>query len=770
MSAQGWRLVCVLVGFALPLFFIRELPAIGALLTLLVLAGFLTCWLRLRWFAFLLLGFVLSCFRLDNLIDRQLPQQWEGEDLKLTLVVASLPQTNTLSTRFEADIIDADEAFAWRGRLRLSWYRAPELRVGEHWQLRVRLKRPRGFVNEGVFDYQAWLLSQKIFATGYVRQADDNTRIAKPTSQVPVHIFEKLREHLDRELFALNTLQNSRFMRALLIGNKSQIAQQDWQILQTTGTLHLMAISGLHIGLIAGLGFVLGKLLVRALTFLSGSRPVTVWIAPLCSVSLAFIYAGFAGFSVPTQRALLFVVLVNVACVLGRRLNYFHALLVCAVVIALYDPFVFLSPGFYLSFGAVAVLFWCFLGRSRTDNSQSANTFAFLRAQFILFVGLFLPLALFGLPLSSVGLVTNSVAIPVVGFCIVPLLFVSAFVNLFYPPLAEILLIFTDVVLSGLWKVLTYSAQFKFGAFHYALTHPLQIVALCVLALLLLTPRSLMPRVLCVPLVLVVFFLPKQAAEFELTVLDVGQGLAVYTEWPNGNLLYDTGARFSSDFDVGSRVIAPWLQSEGVNALDFLVVSHGDNDHAGGLQGVLAALPVNTLWLGPTVTNEDSRLPTLPCNSNTTFEDADLSIEVLWPPPETKNFSSTNNASCVLVLNYQNTQILLAGDIEKDVERALLETGTLPANVDLLIAPHHGSRSSSTRAFIDTVKPRAVVFSAGYRNRYHHPNAAVVERYEKAGAQIFRTDLDGAIRFTLNTGGELDSVRARVDKARAWFW
>lgn len=776
MTGQGLRLVCVLLGLALPLY-LTNLPSFYGLASLAALAVYLFFWSQFRLVFFFTLGVIASCLHLVLLLDKQLPQEYEGQDVSALVEITSMPERKGKNTRFEAKISGVDKIhFPWQGKGRLSWYYAPEIKVGDKWQLQLRLKRPRGFANGRGFDYQAWLLSQKIFATGYVRNADNNQRLDTHSSLRPrqlheLALFEHLREKLSTTLFDNSDFQQSRFMRALLLGDKSGLTQNDWQLLQSTGTLHLMAISGLHIGLIAGFGFLIGRLLVSVCAVICGTRLFLHYIAPTFSLLFAFIYAGLAGFSIPTQRAFIFVLLVNVAVVLGRRLNYFNLLALCAIIVALIDPFAFLAAGFYLSFCAVAVLFWCFMGRTTLVSSLGQRVFAFISAQWILFIGLLVPLSVLSLPTSVSGLLANSIAIPLVGMLIVPLLFLAALLSFISDQLVYLLLSISDFLLTHLWYLLSYLGDFKFGSFRVFLVGPLAILALAFAALIVLSPRALTLRVLCLPLLIVAFLSsPGEKPRLELTVLDVGQGLSVFVKWPQGSLLYDTGARFSDDFDIGSRVIVPWLQAGGLRSLDYLVVSHGDNDHAGGMHGLLSGFSVKNIYLGSSVELENKKINALPCERGQIYNDAEMSVKVLWPKVGMPDFENNNNSSCVLLLEFAGKKILLTGDIEKEVEWLLLSEGVLPQDIDVLVAPHHGSRTSSTQAFVQHLKPEVVVFSAGYMNRYHHPNNQVQQRYQQAGSQLLRTDLHGAVNYTLTANGESTLTTARKDQKRPWFW
>ena len=784
---KGVCLLFLTIGAGAPVFF-PYLPGSPALVSLAMYGCFLLCWFHFRPFAFLVLGAVIGCFNLQFLIDKQLPVDLEGQDLQLKVVVVGLPEVSEKSTRFEARIIEAGDLLeSWNEKVRLSWYHAPELIPGQTWDLTVRLKRPRGFVNPKGFDYQAWLLAKNIFASGYVRKSNHQNIFLGPSSLSPDLIFEQARYFFVRKLFADKNLPTQGLLRALLLGDKSRISQDQWRTLQATGTIHLMAISGLHIGLLATIGFFVGKLLTRIFSSLGLSRYCLRLMAPGLSILLAIIYAGLAGFSIPTQRATIFIFFVNIAYVFGRKVNYFYLLALCSSIVVLLDPFALMSPGFYLSFVAVIVLFYGFLGRQayRKNGLLSNWLTQSVKAQALLSVGLLFPLALLNLPVSPAGCIANMLAIPVVSIAVVPLLFLSALSAGIAPGMAGFFVSGADFVLSQLWRFLGIMESLAFSTVYLP---PMEwfAIAVGIIAVIILLSPQFFKFFVPAGLVMVVCLLgaDKKPQEFSVTVLDVGQGLAVYVESPEANLLYDTGARFSEVFDVGSRIITPYLKARGVNQLDYLIVSHGDNDHAGGVSGVLNSTRVNKV-IGKGIV-ESSDLDLLKCEAGMELSRYDFSLEVLWPQSNPQmngghdqSENVTNNQSCVVLLRYQDSLILLAGDIEKDVESTLLDGGRLPENIDVLVAPHHGSRTSSSREFIAHLKPKVIIVSAGYKNRYHHPHKQVLQTYERVQAKVYRTDVDGAVAIKYVKDCELavpcPAAKMRVSsertaKRKPWYW
>ncbi|TVZ39477.1 competence protein ComEC [Alteromonadaceae bacterium 2753L.S.0a.02] len=724
----------------------------------------------------MLLGFAVQGLQLTWLIKQQLPLPLQGQDLELELQIDSLPELRQrdgqeFSTRFYA-LVRGHHSCSQicdtllGKRLRLSWYQQKDtqrfVEPGQTWRLSVRLKRPRGTANPSGFDYQAWLLARNVVASGYVRDKHPATLLHGASSPG----FDGIRQELAKRLFGATQLQHGALLRALLIGDKSQLSNAQWQVLRATGTVHLMAISGLHIGLVASLGFFLGSLLARILSLL---RPHGfLFIAPLFSILAAFTYAGLAGFEIPTQRALVMVCFANFAIWQGRRLGYWYIFVLALDMVLLLDPLAPLSAGFWLSFGAVAILLLAF-GKRFT---QRGKVKALLKAQLVLLIGMTVPLTLLGLPVALQSPLANIVAVPVVSFLVVPTLFVCALASAISASLSHTLLLLPNGCFELLWRYLDYLANLPLQRQILGWAQTPLLAALCRFTglLLLLLPRGMGLRFAgCALLVIFMFPAPQSTPALRMSVLDVQQGLSVLIELDEYNLLYDTGAKFSDDFDMGGRVVLPYLQSLAKSNLDTLVISHSDNDHAGGAASVVSGIPVRRVLAG-----EPHRLKlplslVQPCVAGEQWRIGDTRFNVLWPPAE-RVVDRSNNASCVLSIRTPHHSFLLMGDIEKSVERELLSAGILPHAIDVLIAPHHGSRSSSSAALLARLKPKHVVFSVGYGNRYHHPNDTVVDRYLRLGAKNYRTDTDGAVLFQLDSGHQLTATRWRREHPHPWYW
>lgn len=742
-----------------------------------VVAGCAAFDARLRRFAVFLavfsLGFSVQAEQLIGRIDQQLAPVLEGQIIPVQVVVNSLPVVkdrggHAFITQFYARVLAAGDCAECSGlvgrKIRLNWYQSEtpaEILPGEHWSVSVRLRRPRGTANPNGFDYQAWLLAKGVVATGYVRTDQPFARLAGPSTLN--HHY--LRFNVNRQLFSDAQGGHEALFRALLIGDKSAISDRQWQVLRATGTVHLMAISGLHIGLVAMLGFTLGGVVSRVT---SGLFRVPLYtLAPLLAVLCACGYAALAGFEIPTQRACVMVTLFAAARLLGRQLSiwqvYFFAL---CTVLAL-DPFAPLNSGFWLSFAAVAILV---LGLSRRVPIPG-KVWALIKAQLILLVGMAIPLTLMGLPTAICAPLANLIAVPVVSLVVIPGLFCAVLTTLFDQSLGGKVLAVVNWAFDPVWRYLVWLANDGgLGGWQLPVAGALPVVAVGVgvLAVLcLLAPRGVGLKWVGGALLLVFFFprAPDHPA-FRVTHLDVQQGLAVLVEVGDYRVLYDTGARYSDDFDMGSRVIAPFLHSLAIEHLDRVLISHGDNDHAGGLAGLLATVSTGSILAGQPETL--SIMGARPCFAGQHWQVNGAFFEVLWPPAGDTAIR-TNNASCVLQIRYRNQVYLLMGDVEASVERQLLDRGGLAAGVALVSVPHHGSKTSSSEALVAHLSPLIAVVSAGHGNRYGHPHPQVVDRYLAAGAQWFGTDRSGAVVVELSRLGALTVYEQRRDHPRPWY-
>ena len=770
--------------------------ALPVLLLLSVTMVALSLWYPLRRIAGLLLlwvfllGTAVGQWQLKSRISQQLPSDYQRLDLHLDAVIMGLPRDNGRAWVFDAWVknlrmpdSDANHAVlhSIQGKVRLSWYKdhlTQPLQVGQRFQLKVRLRRPRGLVNPSGFDYHAWLLARSYIATGYVRSHGVVASSEAFGSRFDLRFViavNQLRQKIQAALFAWAPIEHSEsngsslahagVLQALLLGEKSGLNADDWQLLQHTGTVHLMAISGLHVGLVAAMAFALGQLVSR---LCPGSTGLLLLPALLSIVAAGF-YAAVAGFSIPTQRALVLVVAFNLAHGLGKRLNPFDVLAAAAALVVILDPFAWLNAGFWLSFAAVCLLIYVF-GLQRRPAGKWQLMFL---SQGLVFVGLLVPLAALGLPSSLVAPLANIIAIPLVSLLVVPGLFLSLAVSVFSEGAAAWLLQCCDQGLAVLWWYFKALAQLPLPQFWFASGQASGwLVFIGGLAtFLLLAPTALGLRILGAALLLLVLSPAKPGfSGLRLTVLDVGQGLAVVMQHGEYAIVYDTGDQFSGSFDVGSRILAPFLRRHGVKKVNLLIVSHGDKDHAGGLLGLSRALPITERVYGPDLKAQallDGNVPL--CQAGMHWRFGDLSLSAIHPDNEYLQLSpADNNLSCTILVEYQGFSALLPGDIETSAEYYLLAKQRLP-KVDVLLAPHHGSQTSSSLSLLAKTQPQLVVFSTGYQNRYGHPSGKVLQRYQDFAVEGLNTAREGAITVKVAPGGEWQVYREKAENLRLWF-
>lgn len=686
----------------------------------------------------------------------------EGRDVLLEGRVASLPESRERAVRFifDADTVRyAGEEVSGPRRVRLSWYGAgPPLVIGERWQLVVRLKRPNGYSNPGGFDYEAWLLRQRIRATGYVREAELNRRLA-PAPRSIGHWRQQLSTHIGA---ALDPHPMRGVVEALAIGERSGIDPVQWQILNRTGTSHLVAISGLHIGLVAGLVFFLARWIWACSAWLSLRFPAQR-AAAAAAAAAALGYAAMAGFSLPTQRALIMVAVVMAALFWQRAARPGRTLSLALVAVLVLDPLAVLAPGFWLSFGAVATILYAMSGRlGRGPWFKQWG-----RVQWVIALGLFPALVIFFQQASLVAPLANLAAVPAVSFVIVPLVLVGAVLLFPLPWAGKALLTLAAEAMDLLWQGLVWLSQLPFATWAGSASTP--ALAAAVLGMLvLLAPRGLAGRwiggVLCLPLLLTDAPRPASGQAW-FTLLDVGQGLAAVVRTREHVLVYDTGPRFSASFDTGAAVVVPFLRREGIQQLDRLVISHGDNDHRGGAASLLQAYPTGTV-----LSADPGRIEAVaarPCTAGERWSWDGVSFAFLHPPADPA-WAAGNDRSCVLRVEAGKDVLLLTGDIERAAEWRLLGSAE-PLTADVLVAPHHGSETSSGREFVAAVDARYALFPVGYRNRWDFPRPAVVERYRERGSVLLDSARHGAIGFRLGAAEGLGAPSLhRPDTRRYW--
>jgi competence protein ComEC len=801
----GLALTAALAGFVAGTALQLQQPALwsmgayGALAGAAVAAAGLAWWQGRRvavavlWWllAGALLAFAAAGGRAAQMQAQALNPALEGRDVRIVGLISAMPQRSEAGWRMRFDVEQAqqgEQPVALPSRLQLAWYSAageteeanparpiaPPLRAGDRWRFTVRLKAPHGSRNPHGFDYELLLWEQGVQATGYVRagRADEPPRLLAEAAGWPL---ERLRQQVrDRILSGAPADGDTRARRmagivaALFTGDQNAIGRADWDVFRMTGVAHLMSISGLHITMFAWLASaVVGALWRRAGGWAGAGRfNLCLWLpaphaALIGGVLLAAGYALFSGWGVPAQRTVLMLTTVTALKLAGLRWPWWTTwLLACAVVLAA-DPWAMMQAGFWLSFVAVGVLFATDSGAGGARQKDIWSRFKqLLREQGVVTLALTpLTLLLFG-QASVIGLLANLVAIP--------------WVTLVVTPLA-----FGGVLWSALWSAAAW-AMTPLAALLQALaalpfasvSAPAAPLALSLAAvaggLLLVLPWPWKLRLTGLPLVAaLLLWQPARPAPgaFDLLAADVGQGSAVLVRTASHTLLYDAGPRYSLESDAGDRVLIPLLHALG-ERVDLLLLSHRDSDHSGGATSVLAAQPAAALWSSFDLAGR----PFTRCEAGQRWQWDGVTFELLYPSvADYASARSTNAVSCVLRVRASGADgasALLTGDIEAAQEAALARTRALDLRADVLLAPHHGSRSSSSAALLDAVRPRLTLIQSGYRNRYGHPAPEVVARYVARGIPLSASPVCGAMHWRSDTPGQ---VRCERDLARHYW-
>ncbi|POA21424.1 DNA internalization-related competence protein ComEC/Rec2 [Pseudomonas sp. FW300-N1A1] len=718
----------------LTLVFLPVLPSVGLLLLLAVLALMLLPF-RTYALAFFLLGFTWACASAHWALTDRLAPELDGQTRWVEGRVVGLSKNTPGAVRFELADGQA-RATQLPSLMRLAWYGGPPVNSGERWRLAVKLKRPAGLLNPHAFDYEAWLLAQRIGATGTVKDG----QLLRPAQGA-------WRDAIRQRLLAVDAQGRAAALAALVLGDGSGLSRDDWRVLQDTGTVHLLVISGQHIGLLAGMVYLLVAGLARY-----GLWPRRLaWLPWACGLAFAAAlgYGLLAGFQVPVRRACVMIGLVLLWRLRFRHLGAWWPLLLALNAVLVLDPLASLRPGFWLSFVAVAVLIFTFGGRLGAWRWWQTWT----RAQWLIAIGLCPALLLLGLPISLTGPLTNLLAVPWISLLVLPPALLGTLL-LPLPYVGEGLLWLAGGLLDVLFKGLALAAG-KVPAWQAPAISLWAWGVGALGAFLLLLPSGVPLRWLGWPMLLVLVFPPRSTVPegmAEIWQLDVGQGLAMVVRTRHHTLLYDAGPGFG-DLDLGEQVVLPALRKLGVRRLDLMLISHAHADHAGGARSVYRGLPV-TQVIGGERQGLAKVLRARACVSGEHWEWDGVRF-VLW---QWNRAGDSNQRSCVLQVEAGGERFLLTGDIDAHAERALLES-PLAVATDWLLAPHHGSRSSSSQAFVEALAPKAALISRGHNNNFGHPHPQVVARYRGLGVQVLDSVEQGAVRVRLGAFGPAESVR-----------
>ena len=719
------------------------------------------------------LGFSWAAVRADWRLADALRGELESLDMVIDGRVADLPQLLDEGVRFRFEIASPPEGVP--RHVLLSWYRPrdsaaapPVVQAGEAWRFAVRLKRPHGQANPGGFDYERWLLEQGIRATGYVRGSAERLDAEPGSAMQWVH---RVRSGV-RERFAavLGDRPYAEMLVALAIGEQRGIPQAQWEVFRRTGIGHLVAISGLHVTLVATVVGAIVGWAWRRQPALVLRWPVRKAQAP-AALGAAAGYALLAGLGIPVQRALIMLFVVVAALLCGRRPAPSRVLAAALLGVLVFDPWACLSAGFWLSFGAVGVILMLITGRPARGPRWKAA----LRVQIGISLALLPLLVLLFNSFPVLSPLANVGAIPVVSFVVAPLVLIAALLPLELPlhlahGVTGLMMVWVEWLSAldlALWRQPTPPLWLALAA----------IAAMAVLLLPRGTPGRPAASVVVAALLVWEGARPDDGT-FRVTVLDVGQGLAVHVQTSRHDLLFDAGPPYGANADAGSRVVLPYLEAAGVTRLHTAVLSHDDKDHVGGVESVARGLAVERWLLGgglfealPVTGPEGASVAA--CLAGAGWEWDGVRFELLNPVRQLQRAAprEDNDGSCVLRVSNAAGSLLLTGDIGAAAERDIVARspgGELTA--DVVVSGHHGSRSSSSDAFVAATLPEAVIHSAGHRNAFGHPHPEVWARWAQAGARNWRTDSQGAIQAEFSSVGGSGVALSAHRKVEPRYW
>ncbi len=731
---------------------------------------------KAKYLSMFILGFAYASINASFVQSSVVNDEHEGKDIVVTGVIDTVPQIKKFTTRKGKEITNAKfvlhvekaesygEPIGYLKRIQLNWYNPKQkIKAGQRWQFITRLKKPIGFANVGGFDYERMLFSRHIGATGYVYKGY-SAKLSMGSSIVAWN--DVLRESIINKLNSVLPKSNfNGIIKAVATGYRSDISKQQWSGLLTSGTNHLVAISGLHIGLIAALAFFLFKSIWWAIPSLR-LKVAPIYIGAIAAIIAALTYSALAGFSIPTQRAVLMVVIFMVG-ILFKKITRSESILALALAcVILIDPLSVLMPGFWLSFAAVVIILIT-VRVSKQSFGWKGKMLCWIRIQCAISIGLAPLTLLFFDRVSLVAPLVNLIAVPLFSSVIVPAIFIAMMLMFLSPQLSGFLFACVQWLLEKFWVIIDFVDGVECATFSCSRSVTIAIVLILLIGTYAFYFRRWLVLGLIPILGLLIIFtgIKLQPGEFEVNFFDVGQGNAILVTTTNHQLLYDAGP--SKGIDAGESVIVPYLAAKGISRIDRFVVSHADNDHAGGAKAIVDAVRVDQITVGEHLDGINFSIEHCYAGQKWNWDGVEFSFIY---PFKNKKIQEGNDASCVLLVKSKYGSLLLTGDISKVVEKKLLRYyKNKQLDIDIVSVPHHGSKGSSSKRFINGTSPQYAVVSSGYRNRYKFPKQTVVNAYTKGGATLVNTADSGMITIMVGEEGILAPKQYRHESHRIWM-
>ncbi len=718
----------------------------------LLLAALFIVWRfsRAACIAAFLFGFMYCNVVAHLALSQRLSLHDSGHTGLITAKITGLPEQHLGQWNFQATVLGSDDFPSLVGKnIKLAWYKSTQaLNTGDSWRFQVLLRTPNGVINPGGFDSEQRALQLGIMAQGYVKKVAE--RLSTSST------IDSYRNHVSQQIQQLLPGENARFVQALAIGDTRALTDQDWDILRKTGITHLIAISGFHVGMVA----LFAVFLVRGVYWLCpllGLRFSRMYSAALVSIIAAWAYTALAGFAIPTVRTALMISVFMGCKLLQRQCATVQAVALSLLAILLWDPFAILSPGFWLSFMGVLLLV-AFM----PQTAQQGAIKPFIRAQWLVSIGL-LPLSIgFFHQTTLIGPLINFLAIPWISLVVVPLALLGVVFS-WLPIAASFFWHAAALAMQAFWMLLMWASQWSWSSLYCAEPSVWQVALALIGACVCVMPKAMPGKwlgfALIVPILIPIHEVIPEG-RLRIAMIDVGQGLSVLIRTKNHTLLYDTGAGNPKGFSRGESSIVPALRALQIQRLDKVVISHADNDHAGGLPAVQAAINIAALEASYPLAKATR------CKMGYSWRWDGVQFSYLWPAQHDEQ--TDNDGSCVLQIRAQGQTVLLTGDISANAEFQLLEHYGASLKSDILLVPHHGSKTSSSAAFLAQVKPRYALISSGFQNRFKHPNHLVVERYLETGAQVVNSVDTGWAELQSGPDGWHWCYRGRIEGRRYW--